>query len=543
MRVRKVHLQGFTKHVDTSVYLPERGVIVVTGLNGSGKSSLIEAVSMAGWGETLRGASPWQDGREGLVTVNTPEVDIQRARTKAGKAMLDWGTPEGHVAYENNTKAQAALEAVIGPFDVWRRTCVFSSQDAAHFTLSTDAERKRLLEAILALGRFDVALERCRVAKRAAEASLSMLSAQLEALKARLEAERARVADAQSTVKGLPPEEDVSALAQKVDRLAKMVASYDAEMTHLRGTQRVEERMLANASAKVDESARRLFALDKANCDRCGQKIPRSLVAPLRVAAEKDRDAMVVAERSAVAVREVVEAQLVELFEERIAFAARHAEHQARVHQAGVVSEQWKRARALLQNAQTGVAALEERITKGVELVVVADREVKTLEAVDVVLGMRGVRAHILGKTLSALEAVANSWLQRVAGPGLSLSLKSYSEKKSGGVTDAISLEVVGAGGGFGYKAASGGERRRLDIALLLALAEVAQAAHGRGAGSTLWVDEVFDALDSPGMEAVVKAVQELAKDRCVVVVTHDEVLADELHAVRRIHIDAGKVV
>jgi DNA repair exonuclease SbcCD ATPase subunit len=51
MRVDGLELDGYTNHKGTAVRFPSRGVMVVTGTNGSGKSSLLEAV---GWAGSLR---------------------------------------------------------------------------------------------------------------------------------------------------------------------------------------------------------------------------------------------------------------------------------------------------------------------------------------------------------------------------------------------------------------------------------------------------------------------------------------------------------
>jgi DNA repair exonuclease SbcCD ATPase subunit len=143
------------------------------------------------------------------------------------------------------------------------------------------------------------------------------------------------------------------------------------------------------------------------------------------------------------------------------------------------------------------------------------------------VLGLRGVRSSMLAKLLGSLENAANSWLERVAGKGMRLELKSYSENKSGGVSDAISLQVHGAGQGHGYQACSGGERRRIDIALLLAFA-------GKG---TLFLDECLDALDIAGIEAVASVCEDLAAERCVVLITHNEELSARIK-----HVDHWKI-
>jgi len=91
---------------------------------------------------------------------------------------------------------------------------------------------------------------------------------------------------------------------------------------------------------------------------------------------------------------------------------------------------------------------------------------------------------------------------------------------------------VHGIGGGHGYKATSQGERRRQDIALLLAFA-------GQG---TLFFDEVFDSVDKEGIDAVAQVISELAAERCVVVITHNEDLADRVPHVAHWRVKEGVV-
>jgi DNA repair exonuclease SbcCD ATPase subunit len=166
--------------------------------------------------------------------------------------------------------------------------------------------------------------------------------------------------------------------------------------------------------------------------------------------------------------------------------------------------------------------------------------EEHTLWAVEEVLGLKGVRAHVLGHALQGVEAVANTWLPRLGMAGLSVQLRPYTENKGGGMNESISVVLQGAGGGK-YKGASGGERRRVDLAILLGLCEVASAASGR-TDSTLWFDELFDALDSDGVQAVVEALVDLSSERCIVVVTHNDNLAARIPAAMRWTIKNGQV-
>ena len=59
---------------------------------------------------------------------------------------------------------------------------MFSAQDAAHFTNATDGERKRLLEQLLGLDKFDVALTKCRLELKEVETNIGSLSTQFSIL-------------------------------------------------------------------------------------------------------------------------------------------------------------------------------------------------------------------------------------------------------------------------------------------------------------------------------------------------------------------------
>jgi DNA repair exonuclease SbcCD ATPase subunit len=76
------------------------------------------------------------------------------------------------------------------------------------------------------------------------------------------------------------------------------------------------------------------------------------------------------------------------------------------------------------------------------------------------------------------------------------------------------------------YEALSGGQRRRVDIALLLSLSQLSPSA------GTLYFDEAFDTLDKQGIDAVCELLADFGEERCVVVISHNEDLAARLPVV-----------
>lgn len=694
MNVREILMRGFMLHVETSLKLPEHGLVVVTGPNGAGKSSIIEGVAYGGWGESLRGTPPWSAAPGELVVVSD-RVRIERG-CKDGKKRMSWcHVGEKPVKYENATKAEEALEAVIGPFDVWRRTHVFSSHDAAHFTMASDGERKRLLECVLGLHRFDAALDLCRDDRHEAELSRASIATRVQQLQARRtaacerltdavkiwtaapaevdeaalmkrmadleekvkqaledhrvmashvrslecrlaacasqaqECERRRVsleAEKQSLVGRLDNHDRLEACAKDLEALTAMLGALDTKIAGLRQKRDVKNAALmkwharatavklAHERARLDlETAEKAVAgLSAVPCGGEGKfvncclltgaiyakfkladlkKILADAEAAMAALGETpeasgfdetgmlrqrhDLAEKVSAASSALvdlwALREVAarvkvidgelaliaqsaeekdvaelkeqlglqKAMLEELQEECDTLRQRKAEVEATLRMAEQAARQRQVAREGMERAEAALADVENSLAKDENAAREVMRRLQVLTAVEQVLGLKGVRAHVLGRALSGIEQAANSWLLRF-GLDMSLELKPYTEKKTGGVSDAISLMINGAGGGYGYKGASGGQRRRIDVALLLALADVASAAQGRAPG-TLFLDEVFDALDQAGVDAVCGVLEELARERAVVVITHSFALIARLRANIRVEVDNGK--
>ncbi|KAK8092364.1 uncharacterized protein PG998_014849 [Apiospora kogelbergensis] len=118
-----------------------------------------------------------------------------------------------------------------------------------------------------------------------------------------------------------------------------------------------------------------------------------------------------------------------------------------------------------------------------------------------------------------------------------SSSSSSTSSSSSPRLLDSTSLGVTSS---LAYAKRSGGERKRIDLALFFALVLVGQ---GRGAHRAryLLVDEVFDSLDPAGQDAVARWCRYLlARVDFVAVVTHSELLLRRAAAAEGARGEAG---
>ena len=552
MNVSRIVLRGFMAHANTVLSVPATGVVLVTGANGAGKSSVAECIATAVWGRTLRDFDPWPAaaGEAEVEFSSLGGVYVARRSLVKGKARLDWCDRSQPVmpSYDTVSKAQAALDAVVPAFDVWRRTAVLSSADAAHFTGASDAERKRMLEALLGLERFDAAREYNRSALRAAEGVLVLAERAAAAASAALasaeHAEAAVTAEAQDVA--LVTAESVAALEVALRDAAVAVTWLEEERTDAVATAEATATEAARAATAVSELAALEHELSRNACRSCGAPLAsdklaaltklRAGVAPLAAQAPQLR-ALAAGARGSASEAAVMHNDAVQRRNQaEVALAAARAELRAA-----------ETVRDRLFDAQTSKAAAAAKVTETQAAVDAASLNVEELRAADNVLGLTGVRARLLAGVLSGIEAITETWLRRLStGAPLKVRLRSHTTLASGAAKDAISIVVEGVGGRkpATYASCSQGERRRIDVALLFALAEVGAAASGFAPG-TLVLDEVFDGLDTTGVDAVFDVLVDLAATRAVLVITHNEDIIRRMPqplVAARWHVTAGQV-
>lgn len=536
MRVEAISLVGVLGYSDRATMpLPERGVVLITGPNGSGKSAWVEAVSVALWGETIRGTPPWHAGSHGEVEVSLtePRAGVRRCRTAKGTVTL---SVNGENA-ATTTKGQEALNAVVGAAATWQATHVVSAQDVGRFTRATDGERKRFLESLLGLAAFDAALAKCRAELKTVAAEKTARERNAERLAEGRTAEERRAADARAALaQTVAPNPEHG---ERIVQLQSVLNDLHAMRQNASGRADKLRAQIATAQADVRTAERDNAKFRLGTCPTCGAELTDAQAKCFDADARLSRGLTALSDLTAAIQRVDAELRGIDEEEQEANAAWRevsreqeraNADARARAHAEQVLADSERRLAAYGNDIATETAAAET-----------ANARLQLLLDAEKALGLQGIRAHVLGESLDGIQSIANGWLARIAGSGMRLELSPSTEKASGGVKDAISLEVVGAGGGYGYRAASLGQQRRIDVALLFALADISAAATARAPG-TLWCDEILAGLDADGREAVCGALVDLARDRCVVVISHDDDAAELLRPARHVRVLDGTI-
>lgn len=137
----------------------------------------------------------------------------------------------------------------------------------------------------------------------------------------------------------------------------------------------------------------------------------------------------------------------------------------------------------------------------------------------------KGVKSHLIDQAVPFLNEKINHYLGTLTGSTITAIISTQKELTTGDKSDKIDLVVDNKAGAGSYGALSAGEKRRVDIAISLALQDLVMGKSDLQI-NTLYYDEVFENLDEVGCENTI----ELLKDRTdlassIYVITHNEKL------------------
>jgi len=188
--------------------------------------------------------------------------------------------------------------------------------------------------------------------------------------------------------------------------------------------------------------------------------------------------------------------------------------------------------------AEAEVKAAQEQLTKTraeYDMVQVEHRRVDWWKKA---YGPKGIRAYLLEASLPSLSRLGSYYLGRMTNHALALTVSPTTTTKTGKQSERIDITIHNANGIDSTGACSAGERRAADIALTLALHDMAVSRGSRGMGLLVF-DEALDALDEYRAKAVVEVLGELGRRGAAVgVISHSDAVRG--HFKRALRVDRG---
>ncbi len=540
MRIVKVGLENLCTYESFETEFPVEGLTVLVGPNGAGKSVLgVEALPWVLWGESVRDARPVPDGaawveiedNDDFTSLVTETCHVRRVRQGRKTTTLDLHREGSEVqSGQTPTETQAKIDSLFGNWTRFAATRIFSKKLLARFSAATDKERKALLEGILGLTQFEdaykIALKDSAIQEKIVAEARVVLRVKTEDL----DKAQAWVANLTGHPDfDLPVMEAALAEAEVYQqelrgKLEKVHAAHQNAIAADMGEQASLSaliRQVAQEEAAIAAGEKRKAAgASMKVCPTCLRGTEpedirhivghfEEMLAPVRqrladLEGEKEvaRQRLAEAREDSETLRQSANALRAELSDNEGRIEGVREE----VAQARTWKEESDRRRAAVDAAKLTHSDAADVL--GLALVALQRAELAAG-----VLGPRGARVRLFSAALARLEVAANDYLARRF--PLRFAISGTKTQASGKEVADVSLAVLGAGGGS-YGGASDGEQVRLDVALILGLAEIA------GDEGLIVFDEVFDALDEDGLEWVSDILQEMARERQVIVTTHN---------------------
>lgn len=134
-----------------------------------------------------------------------------------------------------------------------------------------------------------------------------------------------------------------------------------------------------------------------------------------------------------------------------------------------------------------------------------------------------GVRAHILDTITPFLNDRTADYLSALSDGSISALWSTLSETKSGELREKFTIEVTNDKGADDFTGLSGGEKRKVRLATMLALQDLVSSRAVKPIN--LWIgDEIDHALDTAALERLMAIVERKARERgTVLVISHND--------------------
>ena len=140
----------------------------------------------------------------------------------------------------------------------------------------------------------------------------------------------------------------------------------------------------------------------------------------------------------------------------------------------------------------------------------------------------KGIKSLLFDEFCRLFNNEIGNSLSLLSGNSMSVSLSNQTRLASGELSEKMSIKVILFGKEKDYVNLSGGEKRRVDIAVMVTLNKIIRMMYNISSGllGMLILDEIFSSLDNSGEENVYELLEELSHSiNSIYVITHTEEL------------------
>jgi DNA repair exonuclease SbcCD ATPase subunit len=502
MKLLSLELTKFLCHTGPVLFEFGPGVTLLSGPNGVGKSALLEGILWAIWGFVPSRPARIEGSRAVLKCSDQFTIDRSyNGRTES----VDIGKGAG-----GKRRAEEEIAAHFGTYSAWERSLYVTGKNVSHFSSGNATTRWDHLERVTGALRF-------RELQKASAEDLTALQKSSEAVVQEVDALRDRILRAKSNFEDRrrfreliyddfnEPQlrEDLKRLTEEFDRVEAQKSTLQDTLSEFEK----EIQPLLREHRSLEEALQRVvYKL----CETCGSSVP----------VEKDKSSL--RDRLSVIKDEILKAKEVknEFLEE---ISRLSSEGQNLLEEISdiklTLAELARREDVLLQEEESCLKQLqiifdaESRLLKLTTDSEIAYDRLKVGKDVSKALSPSGAPRRYLRQYLDRIGQYANYYLSALGSP-IQVQLVVGDDNKT------LDIKVAGIPAKR-YEHASGGQQRRIDLCLLLAMAEAAAEVGTIPKDAPLIFDEALDTLDAEGVESLIFLACDIATRRQVLLVSH----------------------
>lgn len=530
----------------TEIDFEESRTTLVVGQNGTGKSTLLDALSFALFGKPHRGINKIQL----INSINNKRMRVEVEFTAMGsnyriarglKPTVFEIWKDGTMINQDshNKEYQKVLEQNIIKLNhkSFHQIVVLGSSSFVPFMQLPAMHRREVIEDLLDINVFSKMNQILRERNSLMKERIRENGFKIELIETKVDSHRKYVEDLRkiSVNQQKTKENEIESLQAEVTRLQETLESHeDAKTTIIKEeleTLSKKKTSLSNYQFQFNQKIKDIvkdtkFYLDNDNCPTCeqaiGDELKESKLAAGKEKSKELQDAITASNET----MEKLEAEILKSAEQLHELNKRSAEIDSQNRQI----TQWQKQIQNLQNEITEIQSGAGDVTK-------ANKELSTLEedkrealnekfnlsdqaaynsVITELLKDTGIKTKIIRQYLPVINKLVNQYLQ-VLDFFVHFDLdEAFKETIRSRHRDA-----------FSYDSFSEGEKQRIDLALLFTWRMIAKMKNSV-ATNLLILDETFDSsLDHEGVDNLIKILDTLGEDTNVFVISHKGEILD----------------
>lgn len=551
-----LELTNYRKIDHIQIGLANKGVVRVEGRNGSGKSSIFEGLTWTLFGIDSRKSNIKSIIRFGesktigilKFKVKDTTYRIVRERTAATTDIILY-QDEKELKFNTAKDAQVFIDSILGiDANTFYRLIFLRQYNVESFFEQTDSYQKSFLDSVFDFSIFNTLYDHYDSLIKTItnlENEFSQIYNWLESEKNTLEEENNRLgALTLQQINTASYETELEELTDKIASSANEIKELTSQQETLNKELPLKKQVVfeLETSIKQFKEKENFFpekvglykeSLEAGKCIVCDRKLTQTL--------EKRFNTVLVDLASLHEDLKTMNTNLTKEKEDQDTLISRLHETSFRIQRMQYDKTSFetkiKTIHETIEQSIKSQASVEELIKSRDAIIVANNDRIHTInQAIDIdfwtlvedchkklivirdLFGKKGLKNNFLDVYIVALAANINSVLEKVL-PDTRVDIFTEKQLTSGDTKRAIDVRITKNNNLLGYFDLSGGERKRLDLAFILATHSLLEDL-GDFSSNILILDEAFDGLDAEGMEQFSDYLRGYAKSS-IFVITH----------------------